>query len=259
MTTNEHTDVQVIDYMPQLKLGLQLECDPQNYIDRFVLANGFWEPLVVSALSAMVRPSDVCVDAGANAGYISIIMARLVGCAGRVLSFEPNEQVIRKFRRNVALNQEIRSCVELHAVGLGKTAARMFVAPDTGVGIGNAGLANCASEGTTNAVQVLTLDSFQLSRLDCMKVDVEGMELDVLMGAASTIKRFLPNIVFETLTMLSPDKHKPIEDYLKSLGYRIYCINAQSGRFEEISYPCYPQDDSYAIHPDRIQGSAQAQ
>jgi len=259
MTTVEHTDVQVIDYIPQLKLGLQLECDPKNYIDRFVLANGFWEPLVVSALSAMVGPGDVCVDVGANAGYISVVMARLVGSTGRVLSFEPNEEVVRKFRRNVALNQEIRPSVELHAVGLGKNVSRMFVAPDTGVGIGSAGLADSASEGTTNAVQVLTLDSFNLSRLDCMKVDVEGMELDVLMGADRTIKRFLPNIVFETFTMLSPDKHKPIEDYLRSLGYRIYCINARSGQFDEISYPRYPQDDSYAIHPDRIQGGTQAQ
>ena len=76
------------------------------------------------------------------------------------------------------------------------------------------------------------------------------------MNEAQFIKRFLPNIGVKTLAMLSPDKNKPIENYLGGLGYQIYCIDPRTGRFEEITYPRYPQDDSYALHPDRIQGGA---
>lgn len=251
MTTTAHPQPQIIDYLPQLNLGLKLECDPANYIDRFVLSNGLWEPLVVSALTALIKPGDVCVDVGANAGYISVVMGRFAGDNGRVLSFEPNAEVTGKFLRNISLNPGLRRTVELRTIGLGKEASQMFVAPDTGDGIGNAGLATKASEQTTHQVDVATLDSFNLSRLDCMKVDVEGMELDVLHGAEATIRKFYPNIVFETLTMLPPEKHKPVEDFLRGLGYRIYCLNVKQSRFEEVSYPNYPQDDSFAIHPHR--------
>lgn len=258
MIPSQPIEPQIIDYLPQLDLGLQLECDPANYIDRLVLSHGSWEPLVISALSGLIKPGDVCVDVGANAGYISLVMGRYVGPSGRVISFEPNPDVIVKFRRNLSLNPELRQTVELRTVGLGKEATRMFVAPDTEVGIGNAGLASAASSHTTFQVEVATLDSFDLPRLDCMKVDVEGMELDVLRGAEATIRKFCPYIVFETLTVLPPEKHKPVEDFLRGLGYRIYCLNAQHARFDEVSYPRFPQDDTFAIHPRRVAEAAQS-
>jgi FkbM family methyltransferase len=189
---------------------------------------------------------------GANAGYISLLMARYAGESGRVLSFEPNQAVVSKFLRNLSLNSSVQQIIELHSIGLGRAEAQMFVVPDTEVGIGNAGLTSSESAMTTHRVEVRTLDSFNLARLDFMKIDVEGMELDVLEGARNTISRCLPRTIFETLRSLPPEQHKPIEDFFRELGYKIYSMNPRTGQLSEITYPHYPQDDAYAIHPSRL-------
>jgi len=252
MIGSQHSGSYIVDYIPQLGLGLRIECDPQNYIDRFVLSNGFWEPFVLSAIRLLVRQGDVCVDVGANAGYISMVMGRLAGPSGRVLSFEPNIDVLKKFSRNIALNEELKDIVELFTVGLGRESKEMYVAPDLGNGMGNATLVASASEETTHAVSIRTLDSFELPRLDCLKVDVEGMEIEVLSGAQKTIQRCHPHIIFETLTAHPPEFHKPLEEFVRDLGYRTYALNLSDTRFEEITYPYFPQEDTYALHPSRL-------
>jgi FkbM family methyltransferase len=252
MIGSQNSESYIVDYIPQLGLGLRIDCDPQNYIDRFVLSNGFWEPFVLSAIRLLLRQGDVCVDVGANAGYISMVMGSLVGASGRVLSFEPNIDVLDKFSRNIALNPNLKDVVELLTVGLGRESKEMYVAPDLGVGMGNATLVASASEGTTHEVCIKTLDSFELPRLDCLKVDVEGMEIEVLSGAEETIRRCHPHIIFETLTAHPPEFHKPLEEFVRDLGYRTYALNLEDARFEEITYPYFPQEDTYAIHPSRL-------
>jgi FkbM family methyltransferase len=243
---------QVVDYVPQLRLGLRIECDPTNFIDRYILANGIWEPLVLSALHALVKPGDVCVDVGANAGYLSLVMAGLVGAAGKVLSFEPNRAIVPKFRRNLELNPSLQSRIELHTTGLGREATTMFLAPDESEIVGNASLVSLAGAITTESIRVETLDSHHLPRVDCMKIDVEGMELDVLMGASKTIAASRPVIVFETLRARPPEHHLVVANYLREFGYGIYSVDFEGKKFKPITTALFPQEDTYAIHPARF-------
>lgn len=243
---------QVVDYVGQLNLGLRIECDPTNFIDRYILATGMWEPLVISALHALVKPGDVCIDVGANAGYISLVMAGLVGATGKVLSFEPNRAIVPKFRRNFELNPLLQSRVELHTTGLGREAATMFLAPDERDIVGNASLVASAGTATTDFIHVETLDSHCLARVDCMKIDVEGMELDVLRGASKTIATAMPVIVFETLRTRAPEHHLVIADYLRGFGYGIYSLDFERKKFKPITTAEFPQEDTYAIHPARF-------
>jgi hypothetical protein len=127
-----HSDPQIINYLSKLAPGLCIECDPANYIDNFILANGIWEPLVVTALKVLIQPGSICVDAGANAGYLSLVMGRFAGPAGRVISFKPNRELITKFIRNMSLNPDLERTIELHTTGLGKETSKMFVSPDQG-------------------------------------------------------------------------------------------------------------------------------
>lgn len=252
MTSDEFTAPVIIDYCPQLNKGLWLECSPENYIDRFVMQYGLWEHGVTTALICLVDSGDICVDVGANAGYFSLIMAAYAGAFGRVLAFEPNPSIIPKFKRNLSLNPEIEKQVELWTIGLGKKSCSMFVAQDETC-FGNAALQFEANQQNSSKVEIRTLDSFNLNSLGCLKIDVEGMELDVLMGAEQTIKKNLPNIVFETLNIYPPERHKAIADYLTAFDYKIYCISPSFNGFIEVSYPYFPQDNSYAIHPSRIE------
>jgi FkbM family methyltransferase len=238
-TTNSTFNV---DFVPELNLGLRIECDLTNYIDRQISQLGYWEPLILEVINFFVKSGDVCVDVGANAGYLSLVMAKRVGSSGRVISFEPNLDIIDKFKRNLDLNPTLRDSIELYTLGLGERLGRMYVSPDTDHGLGNATLCPSPGTSTTHGVEVVALDSFQLTRLDFIKVDVEGMELDVLRGSEQTIRRCLPHIAFETLSTLPPEQHRPIENYLRTFGYQLYAMNH-----------AYPQDNTFAIHSSRLQ------
>lgn len=240
---------QRMPFLPLLGLNLELEYDPDNYLDRFIYETGVWEPFVVGSLGAFVRPGDICVDVGANGGYLSLMMASFAGPEGRVLSFEPQHEMVEKLRRNCDLNPTLAASIEIFPCGLGNTPGTMFISPDKGIGLGNAALSSTRTPATTHSVEVQKLDSFGLERVDCLKVDVEGMELAVLQGAEETITRCRPHLIVETLRTHPPERHKPIEDYLRSLGYRLYGLDLQAEEFVAIGYPHYPQDDTIALHP----------
>ena len=89
--------------------------------------------------------------------------------------------------------------------------------------------------GTIIEIQLTTLDAFaderQLERLDFLKIDVEGLEADVLAGATKTLKRFHPTIVFETGNE-DREQRLAIRDTLCPLNYRLLGIPIEHGIVE---------------------------
>lgn len=69
-----------------------------------LVLDGYWEWWTTSFLARNLRPGESVVDAGACAGYFTLLAADLVGPAGRVLAVEPNPQSAALLRRNAALN-----------------------------------------------------------------------------------------------------------------------------------------------------------
>src|SRR6266481_4647933 len=73
----------------------------------FAIYLGIFEPGTRNALKELVKPSSVVLDIGANIGVHTLLLARLVGPSGRVLSFEPTEFAIQKLCRNLDLNRDL--------------------------------------------------------------------------------------------------------------------------------------------------------
>ena len=67
--------------------------------------------------------------------------------------------------------------------------------------------------------QCTLIDYFHLTKVDFMKIDVEGMEMEVLLGAENTIKKFMPVISVEADR---PERAKEVREFLESLGYDVY-------------------------------------
>lgn len=156
------------------------------------------EALETRYLQKLVKPGWVAVDAGANIGYYSLLFSKLVGPRGIVYAFEPSEDNWKNLSKTITLN----SPTNLRAFKLalsdvcGKTA---IVAGPPG-SLGKARLDSIGLQGSSSADQV-TLDSFAaqnaIARLDVMKVDIEGCEERLLIGAAKTIERFRPVLLIE--------------------------------------------------------------
>lgn len=160
------------------------------------------------------------IDVGANIGNHTIFMRSFI--ADHLIAIEPNSKVIPLLRRNLSTNIDnytVCECAVGQNEGLGEIAM-----PDNANN--NVGMARVMSSSNGGDVKILTLDSVigswqqeQNTRFNVslIKIDVEGMELDVLKGAEKTIKKYKPHLFVEAATN---EEFQILNDYLCHLGYR---------------------------------------
>jgi FkbM family methyltransferase len=145
-----------------------------------------------------VGPGEVAIDVGTNIGEVLLNFARQVGPQGQVFGMEINPRTYQRCLRNIALNP-FRN-VELCDVGLGRQEGELFLSrPDQRNSGADRVVSDPASQGTR--VKLTTLDKFVkergLARLDVVKIDVEGFEMNVLQGAEASLRRFHPRLFIE--------------------------------------------------------------
>jgi FkbM family methyltransferase len=142
----------------------------------------------------LLRPGDVAVDVGANIGAHTIPLAKMVGPTGRVHAFEPQARMFELLTENVGLN--VLGNVEARQAALGAAPGTAKVPPIDYETLGNfGGVAVNGADG--DDVPLVTIDSLELPSVRLIKIDVEGMEVDVLQGAAATIARHGPILYCE--------------------------------------------------------------
>ena len=143
-------------------------------------------------------------DIGGHIGLLTLFFARSVGNTGKVITFEPNPESCAKLQENVRLNNFVN--VEIKGIGLGKKREKRALAvrreePATGSMEENI-QSKILKEKWTKAfpVEIDSLDSQiklnSLPKPDFVKIDVEGMEFDVLCAGIST-RKFMLHHSFE--------------------------------------------------------------
>ncbi len=128
----------------------------------------------------------ICIDIGANVGLWSV---DLVNSFDRVVAFEPVQEFIECFRKNVK-----KSNYFIYECALGKEESYI----NMNVVEGNTGHSHIdAKSYGKGKIPLKTLDSFNFNDIDMIKIDVEGFEEEILFGAQQTIERNLPILVIE--------------------------------------------------------------
>lgn len=193
-----------------------------------VIAEGRYEAMFERSLLAIGQESLLFLDIGANAGFYSLALAKSFP-RSRILAFEPNPKIAGILSKNIELNalgEQIS--IEGRALSDQSGHANFFVPAFTGSGGGS--LKNLhPEEGSpeTFVVELVQLDSFNLSGIDLMKIDVEGNELSVLRGALDSIQDSKPTIFIELLRKwMGPFGSHPQEvvNLLVQFGYQTYEI-----------------------------------
>lgn len=172
----------------------------------------------------------VAIDCGANIGVHTIEWARATTGWGEVIAIEAQERVFYALAGNIALNNCFNARAMLAAVGdkngsikvpvLDHTRPASFgsvelTRKDTTEFVGQA--VDYSEEGTRE-LPCLTLDSLGLKRVDLIKIDVEGMEKEVLAGAADILRRSKPIVVAE---FIKSDK-SALRSFLETFDYRVF-------------------------------------
>ncbi len=214
--------------------GITYEIDLSEGIDLSIFLFGKFQKHVAGNKRLSLRQDAVIFDVGANFGVMTLQYAKLAPL-GKVYSFEPTYYAFSKLQRNLQLNPELAERI---------VAVQSFVSSRTSEEADIKAYASWKVGGVVQDVKhsvhggiakpaygigAVSIDDFcekeGIKRLDFIKIDTDGHELEVLKGAEKVIARFRPAIIFEVGLYVMEEKNVDFSDYLKflgSLGYSLF-------------------------------------
>ena len=190
-----------------------------HFVGRSLDLYGEFSEHEVRVMTHVVADGAVIVEAGANIGVLTVPLARAAGPTGRVIAYEPQAPLAALLRHNLAANGLER--VEVRQAALGRVHGTVRIPPVEYHRSGNFGAVSMQRGAAPDAVEVPleTVDDLQLARLDLLKIDVEGMEIEVLAGAIETLRRLAPTLYVENDR---EENSRSLIELIESLGYRAW-------------------------------------
>lgn len=225
------------------------------YIGRAIERYGEYGELEAQLLRQMCAPGTIAVEVGANIGTHTLVLARAVGPAGWVVAYEPQRMVFQTLCANLALNTITN--VDARPAAVGADGGYVTI-PDIDYGQpGNFGGVEVGRFEQGRRVRKVRLDDdLDLPRVDLVKIDVEGMELEVLQGAGRMLAASRPLLYVENDRI---DRSEALIRHLFELDYRLYwhlppLYNPQNWYGEPQNlYPGIVSVNMLAVHRSRAQ------
>lgn len=179
--------------------------DTRSDLFRRILMYGEYEETISGNARRFLDESRDCIDVGANVGFYSVMLAKV--CSGaRVLAIEPMPDVLENLERNLEMNG-VQDRVLVHAGAVGEAKGLSSINYVTGkaeystlASLVHPSVSNDAMSLLTEIVRVDPLDDLvEVHGLNpgFLKIDVEGFEKSVLLGAAGILRRFNPILLIE--------------------------------------------------------------
>lgn len=214
-----------------LPWGLAIYVRPSDLIGSAIFRSGIYDLCVSEVLWRLLDETETAIDAGANIGHMTSLMAIRVANKGQVLSFEPHPQVFQELSKNAVVWESETGVgqIKLHELGLsnGSGTANLLTTSEFASNRGTASLETIhvsdPKDSIAHPISIARLaDIVDLdSRIGVMKIDVEGHELGLLQGASRLLADGrIRDIVFEDHNFY-PSK---VTDYLEKFGYTIFNI-----------------------------------
>jgi FkbM family methyltransferase len=206
--------------------GIEWRLNVTKYVDNTILKYGVFEPNSIKWIKKIVKPGMVVADVGANFGYYTIQLSRLIGSSGSVHAFEPSEQfrerliyhICRNQCRNVILSKFGLSDSRMNSVLYGgNTSATLHWCDDR------------IEPYVKELIELETLDNYianmSLNKLDFIKVDIDGHESRFVTGAIQTLKHYQPIVLMEFMELALLRAGSDVEELaekMRELGYILH-------------------------------------
>lgn len=198
--------------------------------------NIVWEQHILDVLTKIMkdRPGTF-IDAGSFIGPHSIGISKLVPNT-KIVAFEPTKQAFKCLQENAKRTFNI----EVHNIALSNVNSKGMMIYNNDGNPGGCFLKNDNEKsqrlhGNTemNTIDIKTIDSFNIEDVTLIKIDTEGQEKNVILGAVDTIKKYKPAMVVEiqggcTYSSATPEQKQNIDEcinLIKSLNYKVELIH----------------------------------
>ena len=186
---------------------------------------GIHEPITTKIISKKLKKGMVCVDIGANIGYYALLESKIIGSTGEVIAIEPAPITFRYLEKNL----KYRSKSKFHTYNLAcsdvDTTSYFLVNKKSNI----SKIVNDSDkilDGTKKIlVKTKKLDTILLKsekKIDFLRMDIEGNELKVILGAKNTIEKFKPIIQTEIHSkILGYSQTKSLLEFFQNQNYEI--------------------------------------
>jgi FkbM family methyltransferase len=226
-------------YQKRLPEKININLKPSEHIQQQLFWYGKYEKSLGVVLKKLLGPDSTFIDIGANIGYFSLLAAKAAP-ESKIAAFEPVSYLFDALENNIALNnfKNIQS-IKI-AIGEKEEDRTIYLS-----GGDNAGMSSFHKpenySGKSEIVKVITLDSWfagsGLTKVDIIKIDVEGNELYALKGMKEIITRFKPYILLE----LNPETlayfgltTADVLNFALQFSYKHYIIT-EPGKLKELN------------------------
>lgn len=186
------------------------------------------EAFTALLISSLVEQDDVCIDAGANVGIYTFLMAHKVGGNGKIFAFEPQPYVYNLIAKSIELNLASNIiCIDSRALYTKSNKMLKFYLSQNPNNLGTSSLINHGifiDEDNYISVRTVSLADYfkenKINKCKLLKVDVERSEMEVLTGGLSLlVDNRIDYIVLEQFAGGN------VQDLLQSIGYTCWLIN----------------------------------
>lgn len=194
-----------------------------NYINNY----GFWEQHLWFFYKEFIKPHYIVIDGGANLGFHSIQFAKLAN-EGKVYCFEPQPLIFNLLSTNLLING-CSDVVKQYRLGLGDQLNQQLKMTPINEQMFSADCINYGGRGLTNLengeeeVVLTTIDNLNLTKLDFIKLDVQGFELETIKGGEKTIKSNYP--IFFLENYINQEKDQEVIKLLQEWGYDCFRLD----------------------------------
>lgn len=194
------------------------------YAENFEWAEKEW-------LKSFLKPGMICYDLGANIGFYTLLSAYLTFPNGKVISLEPVNKTFERLKANIDINDKISNCVSCYKIAASNSAGELeiFTASKDLHAWNSLVAPQNKDEFTKEIIKTISLDSlFENENLpvpNFIKIDVEGWEENVLIGAKQILTKFSPTLLIEfTKDNLSraDTSYQKLINILSDYGYNLY-------------------------------------
>ena len=215
-------------------------------ISAHILEHEVWEAPNTKIVKKTVKPGMTVIDIGANLGYYALLEAKRVGPTGRVYAIEPVERNYNVLLKNIELNRAKNIIPFEFAVGAEKGVKTMQLSKLSNLGTILSDIPhsdffhrytrdNAAGE---MECEVVTVDDFVreqgIDRVDLIRMDIEGYEVEAFKGMWETIERFKPMIFMETHHRVFANQHI-YDDFLLDVMEKGYIISQVATKKKRIT------------------------